>query len=69
MVAFHTEGQAFERDDLSEDAPLAMFIGPEGGWSPAELDLFHKNDIDIVLPRHSSSTGRNRSDRSAFGGS
>jgi len=21
---------------------------PEGGWSPAELDLFHKNDIDIV---------------------
>jgi 16S rRNA (uracil1498-N3)-methyltransferase len=47
MVAFHTEGEAFERSDLSKTDPLAVFIGPEGGWSEDELDLFHKNEISI----------------------
>jgi 16S rRNA (uracil1498-N3)-methyltransferase len=48
MIAFHTEGRGFERNKLSEDGPVAIFIGPEGGWAPDELDVFHKNDVALV---------------------
>lgn len=49
-IAFHTEGSA--RSDLAEGLEsqtqsLAVFIGPEGGWSPSELELFHNNKIEI----------------------
>ena len=27
---------------------LAVFIGPEGGWSPAEIEVFHKENIPVV---------------------
>ena len=40
-VVFHTEGQPIESLDRSAD--LAVFIGPEGGWSPSELAMFHEN--------------------------
>lgn len=43
-VAFHTDGGA--RSDLAGQS-LAVFIGPEGGWSPAELDMFHANKVSI----------------------
>lgn len=47
-IAFHTEGAAFTqgRPALNED--IAIFIGPEGGWSPDEIDLFHKNDVPVA---------------------
>ncbi|MFA6432559.1 MAG: RsmE family RNA methyltransferase [Candidatus Paceibacterota bacterium] len=48
LVAFHTEGREFKHENLPETGSLAIFIGPEGGWSPDELDMFHKNDIAIV---------------------
>ncbi len=48
MVAFHTEGEHLDRSSLSGEGPLAVFIGPEGGWSDDEIDMFHKNDIDVV---------------------
>ncbi len=44
MAVFHTEGNRF---DMEIDGPAAVFIGPEGGWSPAELDLFEKNKIAV----------------------
>ena len=61
LVAFHTEGVA-SRDgqhvtvgdrlktdiDHLKPSPVAVFIGPEGGWSPAEIDLFHKEGIEIA---------------------
>lgn len=47
-IAFHTEGEQFRHKDIRGEEPLAIFIGSEGGWSPSELDMFHKNDIDIV---------------------
>lgn len=46
-LAFHTEGKQFERGDVSQTEDIACFIGPEGGWSPAELDMFHENKIGI----------------------
>ncbi len=26
---------------------IGIFIGPEGGWSPSEIELFHKNNVPI----------------------
>ena len=51
-VAFHTEGESFSKVGLAEkfkqSESLELFIGPEGGWSPEEIDLFHKNNIPVV---------------------
>lgn len=47
MTAFHTEGEAFGSEDILNNESVAVFIGPEGGWSPDELDLFHRNEIPI----------------------
>lgn len=48
-IAFHLEGESLKtlRSDLKE-SNIACFIGPEGGWSESEIDLFHKNKIPIV---------------------
>ena len=40
-VMFHTEGQPVEPFDRLQD--LAVFVGPEGGWSPDEIAMFHEN--------------------------
>ena len=53
-VAFHTEGETLARvglDNLGEGRPrqvIEVFIGPEGGWSPDELDMFHSYKIPVV---------------------
>ena len=50
-IAFHTEGVSW-RSDLQKfgrsDLPIAVFIGPEGGWSPDEISLFHENKIPVI---------------------
>jgi 16S rRNA (uracil1498-N3)-methyltransferase len=46
-VAFHTEGELLNRREYSNDKPLVVYIGPEGGWSDDEIDMFHKNDIPV----------------------
>lgn len=48
VLAFHTEGQAFEHSKIPEHRPLVICIGPEGGWSSDELELFHVHDIPVV---------------------
>lgn len=48
-IVFHTEGEAFDRTKLhANNNPLEVFIGPEGGWSAAEVEMFHTNKIPIV---------------------
>lgn len=47
-VAFHTDGAAFCRGEFAgKDKPLGVFIGPEGGWSPGEVAMFHENKIAV----------------------
>lgn len=51
VMAFHTESDNFAKNkmkDISKDQSVAIFIGPEGGYSLDEVDLFTKNGIDIV---------------------
>ena len=48
IFAFHTEGPILDRGDLTQQSPLAVFVGPEGGWSPTELEMFHALNIPVV---------------------
>lgn len=45
VIAFHTVGAQFRH---GEDSGIeGCFIGPEGGWSPSEVDLFHTQKIPV----------------------
>jgi len=47
-IAFHTEGDPFLQSDLDNTTdPIMVFIGPEGGWSPKELEMFHAQNIKV----------------------
>ncbi|MCX6715733.1 MAG: RsmE family RNA methyltransferase [Candidatus Taylorbacteria bacterium] len=47
FIAFHTEGSVFPPEELGDGLSIAVLIGPEGGWSPNEVDMFHKNKIQV----------------------
>jgi 16S rRNA (uracil1498-N3)-methyltransferase len=48
IVAFHTDGELFHRGPTYVQSPsIACFIGPEGGWSEREVELFHTHSIDV----------------------
>ena len=48
LLAFHTEGEAYDRGEIADaKQPLAVFIGPEGGWSPEEIAMFHSQNIPV----------------------
>lgn len=46
IYAFHTDGNPANNEGFKGD--LSVFIGPEGGWSPQEIDLFTKSDARII---------------------
>lgn len=47
MIAFHTDAQK-KPIQTSSNEPLAVFIGPEGGWSVDEIALFHRLGVPVV---------------------
>lgn len=49
-IAFHTEGDKFLVNKVIDDKSIqdiVIFIGPEGGWSPEEIDMFHNHNIKV----------------------
>lgn len=42
-IAWHTLASKFVSQDVAES--IGAYIGPEGGWSPAELDLFRDHGV------------------------
>lgn len=44
-IAWHTQAEKFVSQDLSDT--LGAYIGPEGGWSNSEIDLFKKHGVRI----------------------
>jgi 16S rRNA (uracil1498-N3)-methyltransferase len=48
-IVFHTEGEIFSPAEFIDDngGQINVLIGPEGGWSPDEIDTFHKNKIAV----------------------
>ncbi len=51
-ISFHTDGQKFYRDKFSNEKSLAVFIGPEGGWSDREIELFKNKNIPVLKLGH-----------------
>lgn len=45
-LAFHLDGESFSAH--ASTGPTALFIGPEGGWSPEEVKMFHKHKVPVV---------------------
>ena len=48
MIAFHTENSPGQSDSSLKDKANGIFIGPEGGWSEREVELFHEENIPVV---------------------
>ncbi len=47
-VAWDPTGVDYSRHEIPSDGPLCVYIGPEGGWSPRELEIFKENKIPIL---------------------
>lgn len=55
-TVFHTEGTTYggatsigaASVSTPVSVPVSIFIGPEGGWSPDEVEMFHKNNMPVV---------------------
>ncbi len=63
ILAFHTEGESIRGmfdthvsvsnennfgNNSNGNVPVAVFIGPEGGWTPNEIAMFHKEGVQVV---------------------
>ena len=46
--AFHPIGDKFNKNDFEKDKILGILIGPEGGWSDKELELFKEKGVKIL---------------------
>lgn len=44
-IAWHTQSPKFSAQDIGD--LLGSYIGPEGGWSPAEEDIFKKHGVPL----------------------
>ena len=52
-VAFHTDGEALTASTTVQiQGTIAIFIGPEGGWSPKEIEMFHGYAIPVLSMGH-----------------
>lgn len=48
-LVFHTSAAQIDRANLSKkNKPVNVFIGPEGGWSEKEIEMFHKAGATVV---------------------
>lgn len=47
-LVFHEEGGENKLPSLQKTMPIAIFIGPEGGFSPEEIDVAKANSVHII---------------------
>lgn len=47
-VAFHPAGDQFDRSNFEKEKAFGIFIGPEGGWSDRELEIFKEKGVKIL---------------------
>jgi 16S rRNA (uracil1498-N3)-methyltransferase len=49
VITFHTDGEKFHSVvTQKKQGPVCVFIGPEGGWSEREVELFHTNNFKVL---------------------
>ncbi len=46
-VVFHPDAPAFDKKEFVNEKHLAVFIGPEGGWSDREMQLFEQKKVPV----------------------
>jgi len=46
-MAFDPHGEAFKKSDWKKAEKIGAFIGPEGGWSARELELFRHKKVPV----------------------
>jgi len=46
-IAFHPTGNKFNKNDFEKEKIMGIFIGPEGGWSEKELEIFKEKGVKI----------------------
>ncbi len=44
-ILLHPEGEKISKESFSDESPVALFIGPEGGWSDMELKFFKEKNV------------------------
>lgn len=47
-ITFHPTGDKFDKNDFEKEKILGIFIGPEGGWSNKDLEIFKKRGVKIL---------------------
>lgn len=51
-TCFHPQGKPFHDGNMSRvllgNSSLAIFIGPEGGWTDQEIEMFKENRVEIL---------------------
>ncbi len=47
MFAFHVTGDTFKKSDVPTVGEVVLCIGPEGGWSEKEMDMFKEKGAVI----------------------
>jgi 16S rRNA (uracil1498-N3)-methyltransferase len=48
MIAFHTEGVNFFKEDITKTGDVVALVGPEGGWSEKEIKMFIEKGGAVV---------------------
>jgi 16S rRNA (uracil1498-N3)-methyltransferase len=46
-IAFDPHGEAFEKKNWEKEEKIGAFVGPEGGWSARELEVFREKEIAV----------------------
>ena len=46
-IAFDSSGSVFHNSYFINHNSLSFFVGPEGGWSESEIELFKSNNVKI----------------------
>lgn len=47
VVAFDGKGEAFKKESINTQEKIEILIGPEGGWTERELEMFKKYKIPV----------------------
>ena len=47
-IPSQTQDSSLEKEEIDGRHQVATFIGPEGGWTEAEMELFRKNNFKIL---------------------
>ncbi|MEI6480515.1 MAG: RsmE family RNA methyltransferase [bacterium] len=48
VLVFHLLGEKFDAEKTTDVSRIGILVGPEGGWGEKDLEIFKKNNIQLV---------------------